>query len=147
MSTEENKAIMRRMYDAWNAGDMEALQDFIAPDYVHHRSGTTVQPESGPEFYRQWLTEHSTAFPDHHSKVDDLLADGDKVVSRWTVTGTQRCVESTPLGAIPPSGKKVAVTGTTIARLAGSKIAKEWFEIDILGLLMQIGAIAAPTAS
>ena len=99
------------------------------------------------EFYGQWLTEHSTALPDHHSKVDDLLADGDKVVSRWTVTGTQRGVESTPLGAIPPSGKKVAVTGTTIARLAGSKIAKEWFEIDILGLLMQIGAIAAPTAS
>ena len=146
MSIEENKAIVRRWLEAWNTGDVGPLQDLIAPDYVAHFSSRTVRPESAVEWYRQLISGDRFVYPDFHVTTEDLLADGDKVIGRWTWGGTNQGESKTPWGTIvPPTGKKVTSTCITITRIAGGKIAEEWWEIDGLSSLQQRGAI--PTAA
>ena len=81
-----------------------------------------------------------TAFPDLHFTVEDLIAEGDKVVARLTVRGTQQGA----FMGIPPTGKHVTVTGIDINRLAGGKSVEHWLNMDTLGLLQQLGVIPAP---
>lgn len=144
MSTEENKEIIRHWVDVWNTGNLEPLQELIAPDYVAHFQDRTMRPESGPEWYRQYIAQARTAFPDFHVTTEDLLTDGDKVVGRWAWSGTHLGDEKTPLGAIAPTGRRIASTTITITRLADGKIAEEWWQEDRLSSLQQLGVIPAP---
>jgi C-1 hydroxylase len=148
MSTEENKAIVRRWLEVWNTGDLEPLKDLIAPDYVMHFSSRTVRPESGPEWYAQYVREVLAVYPDFHVTAEDLLADGDKVIGRLAWTGTKLGESKTRWGAlVPASGVKVAGTTFTIARLAGGRIAEEWWLIDVLTELQQLGVLPATVPS
>ncbi len=146
MSAEENRAVIMRLFEVWSTGELRPLAEIIAPDYVGHFMSSTVQPASGPEWYRQYVTIYRAQYPDLHITIEDQLTDGDKGGVRWTLSGTHRGETRTSLGiTIPPTGRRINITGVILFRLANGKIAEEWWEYDRLGLLMQLGAIPAPT--
>jgi steroid delta-isomerase-like uncharacterized protein len=139
MSAEDNKAIVRRVYEeVINKGNLNVADETLTSDYVYRSPGS---PEfRGPDGFKQLITMYRTAFPDLHLDVDDLIAEGDTVVSRWTGRGTHQG----ELMGIPPTGKQVTVTGVVISRFSGGKAAEDWELIDTLGMLQQLGAIPAP---
>jgi len=147
MSAEENKAVIRRWLDVWNTGAVEELEALITPDYVRHTNGSTERPEAAPAWYGRLVTTARTIYPDFHVTADVQLAEGDMVVTRWTVRGTHQGEWNTPLGTtLAPTGKQVTFTGVTIARLANGAITEEWWESDRLGRLQHLGALPTATA-
>ena len=142
MSTEDNKALVRRLIEeVWNQGNLTVFDEPSAPNFIHH------DPDF-PNFqtrkdYRQWVTQTRNAFPDLHLTIEDVIAEGDQVVTRWTFRGTNTGDMVTPLH-IPATGKQVTVTGITISRLAGGKFIEDWHQADIMGFLQQLGLIPAP---
>ena len=138
MSVEENKANDRRLIEeGWNQGNTAVFDELLAANYVAH---DPTGPIHGPEGFKQFYATYRTAFPDTHLAIEDQIAEGDKVTTRWTGTGTHQG----PLMGIPPSGKHVTVTGITITRFADGKAVEAWFNFDALGMLQQIGAIPTP---
>src|SRR6266508_920449 len=135
---ESNKAIIRRYRQAHNQNDMAALDEIIAADSISHSAlpGLPAGREGGKMPHQGSLA----AFPDGRTTTDDLVAEGDKVVERFTFVGTQK---GEFLG-IPASGKQVRVTGMSIFRIANGKIVEHWGENDGMGLLMQLGVLPAP---
>ena len=135
MSTEENKANDRHaIEEGWNQGNTAVFDELLTPDYVgHDPSG----PVHGPEGFKQFYATYRTAFPDTTITIEDQIAEGDMVASRWTATGTHQG----PLMGIPPSGKRVTITGITITRFASGKEVESWFNYDTLGMLQQLGVI------
>ena len=139
MSTEDNKAIVRRyLEEAWNQGTVGILDELMAPTYARYMSGQASPLNR--EGQKQRITTFRRALPDLHLTIEDLIAEGDKVVFRITIRGTQ---QGTLMG-IPPTGKQVSLTAIDIARVADGKIVEHWGQMDTLGLLQQIGAIPAP---
>jgi steroid delta-isomerase-like uncharacterized protein len=138
MSTEENKVAERRFIEeGWNPGNTAVIDAVFAADFLgHDPSG----PLHGPEGFKQLYAAYRTAFPDTHLTIEDQIAEGDLVASRWTATGTNQG----SLMGIAPSGKRMTVTGITINRFAGGKIKEAWYNYDTLGMLQQIGAIPTP---
>jgi steroid delta-isomerase-like uncharacterized protein len=100
------------------------------------------QPERGTESFKQIITMFRSAFPDIQLTIDDEIYCGDKVVHRWTLRGTHQA----PLMGIPSTGKQVAFTGTTIVQMQDGKIAGRWSNLDMLGLLQQLGAVPSSRA-
>lgn len=142
MSTETNKAIITRMVEqVWNEGRVDLVEEFLAADYIQHVVG---QPTAtGSELVREAVIMSRNAYPDFHLSIDDLVAEGDKVAGRWSMTGTH---EGEFYG-IPPTGKKVSQAGTTFYRLEKGRITEIWFLADMLGLMQQLGAVPAPDAA
>jgi steroid delta-isomerase-like uncharacterized protein len=140
LSTDENKAVVRRAFDSMSEGPdaFVAEHDQIySPNLVGHFSG---MPPVDIDMHRQFGLGTFSAFPDLKRPVEDLVAEGDKVVARWTSTGTH---DGEFMG-IPPTGKRVTTSGITIFRLEGGKIVEEWSESDMLGMMQQVGAVPAP---
>ena len=136
MSAEENKALVRRLYEECNKGNMAALEElYAAPNYVWH--GTGVFRDMDLAARKQFLPALFTAFPDVHYTVEDLIAEGDKVVSRFAARGTHQG----EFMGVPATGKVVTLTGIYITRVAGGKVVEDWRAVDDLGLLQQLGAI------
>jgi steroid delta-isomerase-like uncharacterized protein len=136
MSTEENKAIVRRyIEEAWNKGDVSVIDDLMSPDYTRHISGYPIPLTR--ESHKQRLIRIHRALPDVNLTIEDMIAAGDRVVSRLTLRGTQR---DTFMG-IPPTGRHVTVTGIDIARVVNGKVVEHWAEMDTLGLMKQLGAL------
>jgi steroid delta-isomerase-like uncharacterized protein len=135
---ESNKAIIRRYRQAHNQNDMAALDEIIAADLIAHSQLPNVPPgrEGGKMVHQASLA----SFPDGKTTTDDLIAEGDKVVERFTFVGTQK---GEFLG-VPATGKQVRVTGMSIFRIADGKIVEHWGENDGMGLLMQLGVLPAP---
>jgi steroid delta-isomerase-like uncharacterized protein len=136
MSTEENKALIRHEYeDGVNKQNLNIADEVFAPDYVGHLPG--LPPVQGLDAYKQVASGFYTAFPDLQTTVEDLIAEGDKVAVRHSWRGTHK----RDFQGIPPTGKQVTFTSMDIYRIVGGKIAEEWIEIDMLGLLQQLGVI------
>lgn len=136
MSTEENRARVHRFYEeVFNRKNMTALDELIDPQVVDH-SAPAGAP-GGIEGARQFASMLLSAFPDAHFVVEDLIAEGDQVVARLTQSGTHLGIF---LG-IPPTGKRVTVTGIEIFRLAGGKFVEHWNNYDDLGLFQQLGVL------
>jgi predicted ester cyclase len=139
ISTEVNKASMRRFYDeVFNKKNTAAIDEFIDPNQVDHAAPPGTP--GGLEGARQTVTMYLTAFPDLYFTVEDHIAEGDKVVARLTVRGTQQGV----FMGIPPTGKHVTVTAIDINRFAGGKSVEHWLNMDTLGLLQQLGVVPMP---
>ncbi len=143
MSAEENKAIVRRMLDElFSQGNLHLVDEIIAPDFVEHDPN---MPEDlhGPEAFREYVLAYRSAFPDMHIAVEDQVAEGDKVATRWTGTGTHQG----ELTGIAPTGTQVTVAGMDVSRISGGKIAESWSNYDMMGLMQQLGVIPSPEQS
>ena len=133
---EENKAIATRsIEELWNQRKLDLIDEIYAADFVGH---IVDNPDIiGPEGYRALMTMYLNAFPDHRFTIEDLITEGDKVVTRWTSTGTHKG----ELMGIAPTGAQMTVTGTTIHRIADGKYAEEWSNWDALGMWQQLGVV------
>jgi steroid delta-isomerase-like uncharacterized protein len=141
MSTEENKAIVRRINDeVWSEGHLDVIDELIADDFIATVVGAPEQIR-GPQGFREFVVMYRTAFPDLRITVDEQFAEGETVVTRWTATGTN---EGELMG-IPATGKQATVAGININRVSGGKLVEGWGLFDQLGLLQQIGAVPVPT--
>lgn len=137
MSTEENKAPSRRSgEEIFNSGNLDVADELYAPDYVLHNPSL---PEDlhGPESLKQYAAMPRAAFPDARVTVEDQVAEGDKVVDRWTATGTH----TGEFLGIPPTNRRFEISGITISRFSGGKIVEDWYQGDDLGMMQQLGVI------
>ena len=135
MSTEENKAVVRRFFEEYNKHNLDGLEELCAPDYVWH--GPAGFGDMDLAAMKQVMPTWFAALPDLHWTVDDLIAEGDKVVSRYTCRATHQG----ELMGVPATGKVVTATAILISRFAGGKCVEDWEEADMLGLFQQLGAI------
>jgi steroid delta-isomerase-like uncharacterized protein len=139
MSAEENKALVRRMTEEiFNRGNIDAVDEFLTPDSFDHNP-MPGQP-SGSEGLKWVARAMRTAFPDMRFEIHDQVAEGDRVMNRWTMSGTH---EGELLG-MPATGKRVAVAGFDMIRFADGKMAEHWAQMDQLGMMQQLGMIPAP---
>jgi steroid delta-isomerase-like uncharacterized protein len=132
MSAEKNKAVIHRLAEVVNQGKLELVDEIFASDYVRH-DPSALLGDVGREEYKKVFTNLRRAFPDARWLMDDLLTDGDKVIARWTFTGTHKG----QFYNIPPSGKKVTYPIIAIYRIADGKIAEDWHIFHTLGLWQQ----------
>ena len=138
-----NKEIVRRLIDGvWRDRNLALVDELVAQDYVGH-DPTQPAPIQGREGFKQFVGMYQSAFQDAAITIDDQVAEGDNVVTRWTGRGTH----TGELMGIAPTGKEVTVSGITISRLAGGKIAEEWELMDALGMLVQLGAVPQPATA
>lgn len=134
---EQNKTTVRRYVDeVANGRNPAALSDLIAADYLHHADDGVSFELRGPAFVQREVAAVNAAFADAHWTIEDLIAEGDRVVYRWRATG----VHQDKFMGIAATGKAVTLTGITILRLADGKIAERWGSADMLGLMQQLGA-------
>jgi steroid delta-isomerase-like uncharacterized protein len=143
MSDEDrNKALLRRFYEElWSQGDLEAIPELVAENFVDHHPLPGAPP--GREGLAALVTTWRTAFPDMREMVEDLIAEGDKVVGRFTMRGTH----SGQFMGVPPTGQRVKMSGIDIVRIAGGKIAEFWYGEHLLELMQQLGAVPGFAAS
>ena len=140
MAPEENKRATRKFIDdAWNGGRYDEAREHLAADFVNH---TPFGEETRDEFLTR-IEAFRSGFPDWQMTVDEMLSDGDFVVTRWTGRGTHGGV----FRGIAPTGRQVTVTGIAIDRVVGGKRVEGWALLDTLGLLQQLGATVEPPAS
>jgi len=131
---EENKALARRAWEVvFNQKNLDALHEFYAADAVWHQPDQDLQ---GLEEVKQWLARPFGAFPDLNVTVEDVIAEGDKVVIRYTSRGTHQG-ETKGLGL--PTGRQIELEGIAIHRFEESKIVEFWDRFDTLNLLQQLG--------
>jgi len=136
MSTDENKALANRWTEEiWNQGNMAAVDALCAPNFTFNYPFPGMQPNS--DSYKKVVVAYRTAFHSLHLTNEIVIAEGDMVALRWV----GQSVHQGEFMGIAPTGKKLTMTGNTIARIEGGKIAEEWTEMDGLGLMQQIGAI------
>jgi len=134
MSTEQNKAGQRRVWEeAFNRGNLAVIDEYFAPEYVF-RSPLGMEAK-GPESFKQMVTMMRTALPDLHVTIDDMLADGDKVMTRFTFAGTFKG----EMMGIAPTGRKINVAGMLISRWADGKEVQAWESLDTLAFYQQLG--------
>jgi len=139
MSAEQNKSIVRRwIEEGWNKHNLAVIDEVYAPNFVQHEP--EPQTVKSSEDLKQYVGTYLTAFPDLQLSIEDLIAEGDKVVWRFVSNGTH----TGPFMGIPATGKKGVITGIVIFRLENSRIAEAWLNIDALGLLQQLGVIPMP---
>ncbi len=139
MTAEDNKAIARRFNgDVWGGGDESALEELLAPDFVDHDALPGQTPDL--EGHRQILAAFRAAFPDLSVTTEDVVAEGEKVVSRWTARGTHR---GTLMG-IEPTGNEVTIGGIDVLRVAGGRIAERWSRTNDLEMMQQLGVVPPP---
>jgi len=137
-----NKEVIRAFTeDVLNKGRWERMQDLVKEDFIE--LDPLPGQQQGREGLKDVLVGMRTAFPDMHWTVSEQICEGDKVVTRFTWTGTHR---DTFIG-IPATGKPVEVKGVVIDRLEAGKMADSRILMDTLGLLQQLGAIPAPPAN
>jgi predicted ester cyclase len=139
--TEPNKALFKRFHDGINSDDPEVISrtidELVAPDVAFH--APVPVPASGAQALKMVMTVLHQAYPDLHVSVEDVIAEGDKVVGRNVVTGTNRG----ELMGRPPTGKGVRYNEIFIFRFAGGRIVEIWGVVDVLSQLQQLGLMAA----
>jgi steroid delta-isomerase-like uncharacterized protein len=132
--TEENRAIVRRWYEeVWNRGKLDAIDELFAPTFL--RDGRTTTPDA----LKESVARTSERFPDARWSVEDLVAEGEKVVTRFTARGTLRESWDTTVGTIAP-GRTGTLRGMRMFRLAEGRIVEWWTVEDMLGFYEELGA-------
>jgi steroid delta-isomerase-like uncharacterized protein len=143
MSIEQNKALVRQMVEEiFNRGNMSRADEFLSPDFVENEELPPGIPQ-GREGVKQLATMMRNAFPDFKATIEDIIAEGDKVVIRMTWSGTQKG----EFMGVPPTGKSVSFGVLDIIRVSGGKFVEHWGQMDSMGMMQQLGAIPAPGQS
>jgi len=136
---EDAKLIAMRLFeDPWK-GNFDVFDEFVSPNYVGH-DPAEPEPIRGPAGARANIEKYIAGFPGGSITVDEQIAEGDKVATRWTGRGTH----GGEVAGIAPTGKDVTVSGLTISRFEGGMVVEDWTNWDTLGLLVQLGAIPEP---
>ena len=131
--SEDNKALARRSWEVVDNPDL--VDEVYAADLVWHEPDQDVRGLDGA---RQFVTMYKTAFPDLSATVEDVISEGDNVVTRYTIRGTHQG-EIEEFG--PPTGRQIALQGITMHRIADGKIVEEWERYDNLSLMQQLGLV------
>jgi len=140
MSTEANKAIVRRIYEEiFNKRNLALVDELTAPDSINHEAPPGVAP-TGPEGIKQVVQMLTSAFPDHHMTIEDMVAEGDKVVVRTTFSGTHQGA----FMGIPPTSKRFSQSQIHIVRVVDGKVTEHQAVRDDLGMMQQLGVIPSP---
>ncbi|HEV2494541.1 MAG TPA: ester cyclase [Terriglobia bacterium] len=134
----DNKSIAKRILEeAWNRGNLEALNEVVAPNYIGH---DTLGPEiHGLEGFKKRVHSLRTAFPDLQLNVEEMFADGDVVITRFNSRGTHKG----DFQGIAATGKPCKISGITISRFSNGKLVEAWVQTDALGLMQQLGVVPA----
>jgi predicted ester cyclase len=142
MSAEKNKALVRRFVDeVQSAGDIDAVDELCSPEFVNHSAPPGVPPNC--EGLKQLTAMFRRAFPDSYFTVEDMIAEGDKVVTRKTFHGTHEG----EFMSILPSGRSVSMGLIDIVRVSEGRVVEHWSMGDNLGLMQQLGVIPQPGQS
>jgi len=135
--SEQNKAVVRRTFEElWNKGNLQLANELFSPNYAHH-DPSTPDVGRGPESEKKRATLYRNAFPDLRLTVEDLVAEGETVVARWSCHGTHKG----ELDGIAPTGKQITITGVTIVRFENGKMVEGWVNWDALGMMQQLGVV------
>ena len=142
MSAAENKALIRRwIHEFWNAGNATVADELVHPDYTEPQGGR------GPEPHKAGLALWKRILPDIHFTLDEVIAEGNTVVVRWTATGTHLGEWPTGIGTVAATGKATTTSGTSTFHLRDGQIVADFNHIDFLSTLRQIGAtVILPSA-
>jgi steroid delta-isomerase-like uncharacterized protein len=138
MSTDQNKSLVRRYQEAHNSGNLSALDEIVTADLTSHALAPGVPPglEGGKMIHQAMVG----AFPDMQFDIDELIAEGDKVVARFTASGTHRG----DLAGLAPTGKHFRISGISVFRIADGKIVEHWAHQGDLGFYQQLGIAPPP---
>jgi steroid delta-isomerase-like uncharacterized protein len=141
MSVERNKDTFRRyMEEVWKDENLDIADEVFAEKYLSHQSDGTAL-ERGPEDVKKFVREYRSAFSDIEDIVEDMIGEGDRVVTRWTL----RVTHTGDFRGIPATGKRITITGIGIFRFSEEgKVVESWDSLDQLGMLRQLGALPAP---
>ena len=135
--SEHNKAIVRRLIEeVWNKGNLSLADQLFTPNYEHH-DPSSPDFGRGPESERKRVTLYRNAFPDCRLTIEDIISEGETVMTRWTCRGTHKG----DLNGITPTGKQITVSGMTVSRLSNGKFAESHVNWDALGLMQQLGVV------
>ncbi|NIM11618.1 MAG: DUF4440 domain-containing protein [Candidatus Aminicenantes bacterium] len=133
---EKMKTAGRRIIEeAWNKGNFDVLDEFLAADYVYHIP--PLPDVKGIEAYKQRIKEYRSAYPDLQITINEIIVEGDISALRWTLKGTH--TGQFPSIPIPPTGKQVEFTGCDLAYWKDGKIVEDWNHADFLGYMQQLG--------
>ena len=136
--SEQNKKIARRMFEEGEGqGNLAVIDELIANDFVNH---TPFGEMHGQEPARQFILMLRQGFPDLEVTVEDQVAEGDRVATRWTARGTHQG----EFQGVPPTGNPMEISGIAVARLANGKVIEQWANPNLLSLMQQIGAVPMP---
>ncbi len=139
MPAEENKALARRFFEEFcNGRRLELAEELMTPDHIYH--DPQIPDVVGPQAMAQAVAVYQTGLNGHWNVEELAAAEGDRVVARWTGTGTH----TAEFNGIPPTGKAISVAAVHLFRLEGGKIAEQWCVWDTLGLLQQLGVVPPP---
>ena len=138
--TEQNKVVTARATELWNTGDLSLVNSIHTADFVNHDPSRpdVIDLDS----YKRFIAEVRTSMPDYQVSAQDTIAEGDRVVTRWSGSGTHQG----EYAGIPPTGQQATMDGVTIYRFEGGKIAEAWWVYDSLGMMQQLGIIPAMQA-
>jgi steroid delta-isomerase-like uncharacterized protein len=134
MTTEENKALLRRAWgEIYGQGRLDSVEDLVLEAVIAHEPDGDVR---GIEEFKRYLATYLAAFPDTSATIEDVIAEGDKVVSRYTVRGTHTGITE-EYG--PPTSKQIVMEGITIYHFNAGKLAEMWDRYDNLAVMQQLG--------
>ncbi len=136
---EQNKALMRKSFEEWNKGSTEFFMETTTPDYAYYNPSGNPNPKSREDAVES-VKRFWKGFPDMSLSIEELIAVGDKTIVRFVIRGTH---EGEFMG-IPATGKKIELSGIIISRIENGKWVEEWEEMDIMGLMMQLGMELKP---
>lgn len=142
-STDDNADRIGRLFrGVWNGEDPAVADDLVHPDYVIH-DREVAETLRGPELYRELANQTRAIFSDMEFTVEDVVADGDRVAVRWTMTGTHEG----PMFGVEPTGRWVELPAVEINRFADGLLRETWTQSDMLGLMRQVGALPSEEES
>ena len=134
-----NKTIMRQFWDVWEHGNIDLLDDLLAPEYVNHTLATPDLP-SGPEGVKEVVSMFRSGVPDLKVVIEDMIAEGDRVATRYALEGTHGGY----LFGVAPTGRALSIKSMTVERVSEGKIIEHWRVTDELDMMRQLGAIWTP---
>ena len=140
---EEMKAHVEKILQMWNEGNLAIVDEMFSPQVIVHYSAS---PEDikGLEGVKYWVTNSRTMFPDFTMTFDETIIAGNIFIVRWSITGTNTGPITSPQGEIPPTGKKIHITGISIAKEENGKIVEEWVVYNVMDMMMQLGFTLMP---